>query len=70
MLNKYYKKIIRIGENSLGIILPIEWTRYNNVRGGDYVVVLSNSEILIRLLQKDEEKIDEKLKKKTKGDNR
>lgn len=70
MSNKYYKKIVRIGENSQGVILPIAWTRYNGLRVGDHVAVISNDEILIRLLPKNTEIIGGELKKKTRRDNR
>ena len=69
-MNKYYKKLVRIGENSLGVILPIAWTRYNNLRGGDFVTVISNDEVVIRLLPKGMEIINGELKRKNGRNNR
>ena len=54
---KDYRKIVRIGQNSYGIILPISWIRYNNLVHGDNVELISDSgnEITVRPTQRDGE---------------
>ena len=48
MPHKEKRKIIKIGETSLAVILPKAWFRYFNLKHGDFVEVISNSEVIIR----------------------
>ena len=52
MPHKETRKLTRIGKSSLGVILPISWLRYYNLKYGDSVEVISNGSIEIRLKKK------------------
>jgi len=54
-MHKNYRKIIRIGTSSLGIILPRAWLRYFDLRHGDKVEVISNNSIEITPIKKEVE---------------
>ncbi len=46
------RKIIRIGNTSLGVILPRAWLRYFSLSAGDEVEVVSNGNIIVKPLSK------------------
>ncbi|GAG28288.1 unnamed protein product [marine sediment metagenome] len=48
MPHKETRKLIRIGDSSYGIILPISWLRYYNLKHGDRVEIISNGSVEIR----------------------
>ena len=41
------RKIIKVGETSYAVILPKSWLRYYKLENGDYVKVISDSNIVI-----------------------
>ena len=45
---KSTRKIIRIGETSFAVILPIGWLRYYGLGYGDSVEVIANGSIKIK----------------------
>ena len=47
-----FRKIIKIGESSFGVILPKSWLRYFDLDHGDKVEVISNSDVVIRPTKK------------------
>jgi hypothetical protein len=51
MPHKNLRRIIKVGETSFGIIIPIGWLRYNNLKNGDKVEVISNGNIEIKLME-------------------
>ena len=46
------RKIIKVGETSCAVILPKAWLRYFNLKNGDRVEIISNSDIIIRPIKK------------------
>ena len=49
MGNKYQRKIIPVGKTSFGIIIPIAWFRYNNLKEGNKLdVIEKNNELIIK----------------------
>ena len=48
MPSKHIRKIVRIGNTSFGIIIPIEWLRYYNLGYGDHVEIISNGVVTIK----------------------
>ncbi len=48
MAHKHIRKISRIGSNSLGVILPMSWLKYYNLKNGDYLELISNGTIKIK----------------------
>mgnify|MGYP005620312745 CR=1 FL=1 len=48
MPHQYTRKVTRIGEHSLGVILPAGWIRYHQIGCGDLVELVSDDDILIR----------------------
>ena len=48
MPHKENRKIIKVGETSYAVILPKSWFRYFNLKHGDLVEVISNSDVTIR----------------------
>jgi antitoxin component of MazEF toxin-antitoxin module len=48
MPHKTNRKIIRIGNTSLAVILPASWLRYYNLSYGDNVEVISDGMIKIK----------------------
>ncbi len=54
--HKENRKIIRVGNTSLAVILPISWLRYYNLSYGDSVEVISNEAIEIKPLKKTSER--------------
>ena len=48
MPHKNTRKLIRIGNTSLAVILPKPWLKYYNLGFGDRVEVISNGTIVIR----------------------
>ncbi|GAH73943.1 unnamed protein product [marine sediment metagenome] len=55
MPHKETRKLVRIGEVSVGVTLPVGWLRYFNLKAGDKVEVISNGDIVIKRkkIQKD-----------------
>lgn len=51
MPHKNIRKIIRVGDTSLAVILPKAWLRYFELNQDNCVEVISNSEIIIRPLK-------------------
>jgi bifunctional DNA-binding transcriptional regulator/antitoxin component of YhaV-PrlF toxin-antitoxin module len=51
--HKEFRKIIRVGDTSYAVIIPISWLRYYNLKYGDKVEVISNGSIEIRPNNKD-----------------
>jgi len=47
MPHKIKRKLIRVGNTSIAVILPIPWLRYYNLKHGDRVEVVSNGSIKI-----------------------
>jgi len=47
-MNIFKRKIIPIGKTSKCVILPISWLRYNNLKDGDQVEIISNGVITIK----------------------
>ena len=47
------RRIIRVGESSFGVVLPIGWLRYHNLKNGDRVQVISNGHIEIKKLEEE-----------------
>lgn len=48
MPHKETRKLVRIGEVSVGVTLPIGWLRYFNLKAGDKVELISNGDIIIK----------------------
>ena len=46
------RKIIKIGNTSLGVILPKAWLRYFSLNAGDEIEIVSNGHIVIKPLVK------------------
>ena len=46
------RKIIRVGSSSFGVILPMPWLKYNKMKNGDLVEVISNGSIEIKPIEK------------------
>jgi len=46
-MHEHKRKIIKIGESSYGVILPIAWLRYNQMDEHSRVKVVSNDRIII-----------------------
>lgn len=56
MPHKNTRQLIRIGNTSLGIIMPRAWLRYYELGYGDSVDVISNGSITITPIKKEEKK--------------
>jgi len=56
MPHKEIRKIIRIGKTSFAVILPISWLRFYDMRYGDSVEVISNGSVIVRPLEKKEQR--------------
>jgi len=55
-MQKNYRKIIKIGECSHGIIIPKGWLRYYELKKGDQLEVITDGKIIIKKpLKKDDE---------------
>lgn len=54
-MEKRKRKLVRVGKSSLAIILPKPWLNYYNLGYGDQLEVVTNDEIQIRRIKKDEE---------------
>ena len=52
MSHKRFSKLIRIGNTSIAVILPKEWLRYNNLKSGNYVEMISDKTVIIKILPK------------------
>ena len=46
---KFKRKLIPIGQTSIGVIIPSGWLRYNNLGKGDRVEIIVNGDIIIKL---------------------
>jgi len=55
MPHKTTRRLIRVGNTSLAIILPIGWLRYHNLSYGDCLEVISSSVILLKPKKKEED---------------
>jgi bifunctional DNA-binding transcriptional regulator/antitoxin component of YhaV-PrlF toxin-antitoxin module len=47
MATKQTRKIIKIGTSSFGVIIPIGWLRFYELKHGDMVEVISNGNLTI-----------------------
>lgn len=45
--HKIKRKLIKVGNTSIAVILPISWLRYYDLKHGDRVEVVSNGSIKI-----------------------
>ena len=52
MPHKNIRKLVRIGEGSLAVIIPRAWLRFYGLEYGDSVEVISNGKIIIKSLNK------------------
>lgn len=50
-MHKQKRKLIRIGETSLAVIIPKPWLEYNKLKYGDKLELISNSEIKIKMIK-------------------
>jgi len=48
MGHKESRKIIRVGNTSFAVILPLSWLRYHDLGYGDRVEIISNELITIK----------------------
>ena len=48
MPHKENRKLVRIGNTSLGVIIPKSWLRFYKLKYGDNVEVISNGSIEIK----------------------
>lgn len=46
------RKIVRFGKTSFGVILPIGWLRYFEIKPGDAVQVTANGEVTVQPLKR------------------
>jgi len=53
MQSKTNRKLIRLGNTSLGVTIPISWTKYFNLSYGDEVEVICNRSITIKPIVKE-----------------
>ena len=53
MPHKNKRKIIRIGDTSLAVIIPKAWIRYNNLAYGDNLEIISNGKLIIQKPRRD-----------------
>lgn len=51
MPQKDVRKILKIGKSSLAVALPKGWFRYNNLKPGDSVEVITDHAIEIRPIE-------------------
>jgi antitoxin component of MazEF toxin-antitoxin module len=54
MPTKNIRKIIRVGDTSLAIILPIDWLRFYDLKYGDSVEVVCKDAVEIRPIKQGE----------------
>jgi len=52
------RKIIRVGSSSFGVILPMPWLKYNKMKNGDLVEVISNGSIEIKPIEKEGSQVE------------
>ncbi len=52
MPSKEIRKLVRIGDTSFAVIIPMPWIRYYNLKYGDKVEVISNGSIKIKPIKK------------------
>jgi len=55
-MEKRMRKLVRVGQSSLAIILPKPWLDYYDLSYGDRLEVVSNDEIQIRRIERDEDR--------------
>jgi hypothetical protein len=48
MPTKQNRKLIRIGETSLGVILPKGWLRFHGLEHGDNVEIITNNFVHVK----------------------
>jgi bifunctional DNA-binding transcriptional regulator/antitoxin component of YhaV-PrlF toxin-antitoxin module len=46
-MNRYFRKITKVGRSGLAVFLPIAWTRGENLQPGDLLEVIEDTGILI-----------------------
>lgn len=56
MPHKNFRKLIRIGNTSLGVIIPKSWLKYYDLKYGDSLEVISNGSIEIRSIKRQGER--------------
>lgn len=49
--SKFEHKLVRIGESSVGVILPKAWLRYNEMKNGDIVELIANENVIVKPLK-------------------
>lgn len=54
MPHQYERKLVRIGESSLGVIIPKAWTKYYDLTDNDRIDLISDDKIIIRRKEDDE----------------
>ena len=45
------RTVFKIGEGGFAITLPKAWVKYNRVKSGDKVLVIADTEIIIRVIK-------------------
>ena len=48
MATKQSRKLIKIGESSLGVILPKGWLRFHDLEYGDRLEIITNGNVKIK----------------------
>jgi len=48
MPTKMFRKAIKLGKCHLVITLPTAWVRYNNLKAGDRLEVITNDKLTVR----------------------
>ena len=51
------RKLFRIGEGGIAVVLPKAWTNYYHLAPGDKVQIVVNDHLTIRINTKPEEKL-------------
>ncbi len=51
-MNKRRAKVVRLGQTSLAVISPIDWTRGMEIEAGDEVEIVYDGQVQIRKIQK------------------
>jgi len=52
MPNIFKRSLIRIGNESLCIVIPRSWIRYYGLKAGDRLEVIANGELVIRPIKR------------------
>ena len=56
---KVRRRLFKVGEYSLAIILPKPWVDYNDLKPNDIVEIIADDEVIIRIYKEPLEKPDE-----------